>query len=295
METLLEDSKVTLLAMVRVVVVLPAASEVCSAARWAEEDLTPNRTTITAIAALAPHPVDRTLVLRRLPRTTPVLSTAAALKVIQATHLPPDSRTAKDMETRDRDRDTVAMARNNTLHNHSRDTVMAHRPVSVDSLVMADQLLATARVHHRQVPAATASKRDTEDLHTALLLAPTVAQETTITTSTTSMVVPRHTRTSTVEANSILHLQVKEAATAAHRVTTHPSPAGSKPWTIISGWTWRRLLKKLFSILDGKMRGGFGVNLALEDCPCGFSSIRAFGGRSCSFFQSHAYPFFQIV
>ena len=39
METLLEDSKVTLLAMVRVVVVLPAASEVCSAARWAEEDL----------------------------------------------------------------------------------------------------------------------------------------------------------------------------------------------------------------------------------------------------------------
>lgn len=119
---------------------------------------TPSRTTITAIAALAPHQVDRTLALRRPPRTTPVLSTAVVLKVTRATHLPLDSRTAKDMETRDRDRDTVAMARNNTLHSRSRDTVMAHRPVSVDSLVMVDQLLATVRDHHRQVPAATASK-----------------------------------------------------------------------------------------------------------------------------------------
>lgn len=117
---------------------------------------TPSRTTITAIAALAPHPVDRTLVPRRPPRTTLALSTAVALKVTRATHLSPDSRTAKDMETRDRD--TGAMARNNTLHSHNRDTVMAHRPVLVDSLVMVDQLLATVRDHHHQVPAATASK-----------------------------------------------------------------------------------------------------------------------------------------
>jgi hypothetical protein len=61
---------------------------------------------------------------------------------------------AKGMEAKD----TEAMALNNTLHSHSRDTVMAHKLVLVDNLVMVDQLPATAKAHHRQALVVMANK-----------------------------------------------------------------------------------------------------------------------------------------
>jgi hypothetical protein len=180
-----------------------------------------------ATAILAPHQVDHTLVPHHPPRTTLALSTAAAHQV---THLRPDSHMAKGMEAKDTEaRDTEAMALNNTLHSHSRDTVMAHKLVSVDNLVMVDQLPATAKAHHRQALVVMANKLDTEVLRTEPLPVPTAAQETTITTSTISMVAPQHTKTNTEEANSTPHHLAKQAAMAVHKVTTHLNPAGSKP------------------------------------------------------------------
>lgn len=68
----------------------------------------------------------------------------------------------------------------------------------------------------------------------ALLLAPTAAQETTTITNTTSMVGLQHTKTNT-EANSILPHRVMEVATAARKVTTHHSLAGSRCYAMVSG------------------------------------------------------------
>lgn len=127
------------------------------------------------------------------------------------------------------------MAHNNTLHSRSRGTVMALRPVLVDSRVMVGQLPATAKDHHHlQAPGVTANKPDTEALHMAARPAPTAAQETTTTTSTISMAGPQHTRTNT-EASSILHHRVMQAAMAARKVITHPSLAGSRCYVMVSG------------------------------------------------------------
>lgn len=114
-----------------------------------------SRTTTTVTATLALRQVDPILALHRRPPTTLAATTAAVLRVIQTTHLLPDSRTAKD---KDKDKDMGATAHNNTLHSRSRGTVMALRLVSVDSRVMAGQLLATVKDHHLQDLGVTANK-----------------------------------------------------------------------------------------------------------------------------------------
>lgn len=104
-----------------------------------------------AIATLAPRQVDHTLALHRRPHITLVATTAAAPRVTQATHLLPDSLTTKA-------KDMGAMAHNSTPHSRSRGTVMALRPVLVDSRVMVGQLLTTAKGHHLQALVVTANK-----------------------------------------------------------------------------------------------------------------------------------------
>lgn len=102
-----------------------------------------------ATATLAPHQVDHTRALHRHPRITLAVNTAAALRVTPTIHPLLGSHTVKDMEV---------TAHNNTRHSRSRDTAMALRLASVDSPVMGDQLLATAKDHHRQALVVTVNK-----------------------------------------------------------------------------------------------------------------------------------------
>lgn len=158
---------------------------------------------------------------------------AAVLQATRATHLHLDHHTAKDM--------AAAMARNNILHSRSMDTAMARKLVLADSQVMVDQPPATVNHSHHQPPVVTASKLVMEVLHTAHLQARMAVQETTITTSTTSMVVPLHIKTRThTEANSTLHPPAMGPAMAVNRVTMLPSPDGSKPLVTMAGRQCRK-------------------------------------------------------
>lgn len=189
-----------------------------------------SRTTIMATAIPVPHQVDRTLALHHHPPITLAVNTAAALRVTQTIRPLLDSRMARGMEVaRDMEaaRGMEVTAHNNTRHSRSRGTVMVLRLVSVDSLVMVDQLLTTAKDHRLQALVVTVNKPDTEVLHTAALLAHTAVQGTTITTNITNMAGPQHIKTNT-EANSTLHHRVMQVATAVRRDTTHLSLAGSR-------------------------------------------------------------------
>lgn len=116
-------------------------------------------TTITATAIPAPPQADPILAPPRHPRTTLARTTVVALQVTRAMPRLLDSPLARVMGV---------TARNNILLSHSKDTAMARRLDSVDSLAMGGQRMATAKDHPR-VPVVTDSKVRHRHIETGMM------------------------------------------------------------------------------------------------------------------------------